>query len=377
MRRNSPRGNRHMARQANKSTEHASIQAELLQQNEARKREIERLERKIISLEETLHVFESVLELSRKELQDKNDLIFAMEKAGELSAQERDSLNQTIEAYKQVAAMSADELNSANQVIEAHEQIERLSWEERRSMDHELLLAQKIQLGLMSRNAPSIAGLEVATRYLPTQKLGGDLYSLGSAGEDVLSVLICDVAGHGTQAALITMIVKTLADNLSQEYEEPGELLFHINNKLYTMIKDLHTFVTAAVLMVDVPQGEIRYANGGHPGLLFRNGDGEVEELQAHGSILGAFPDLKYTSHSHVLRSGDLLLLFTDGLLEANNQAQEMYGGTRLWKLLESLALDANAPDVLSAVLDDLDAFCGNIRKDDDVSLVVIRHSGT
>jgi len=309
----------------------------LIKANQHFVRENKLLKEQKNTLEKAISTFEEVFELSRKELQDKSEIINAMEMTNELSISEKAQLQETVNAYKGLSEMSTNELADANQIIQAHEEIERLSWEERRVIDSELLLAQKIQFGLMSHKWPKVPGLNIATKYQPADRLGGDLYSLNSPAEKRYSIFISDVAGHGTQAALITMIVKTLVENLIVQHPDPAELLLKINSQLYQIIKDLKTFVTAAMLVFDLESNKAFYANGGHTKLIYKKSNGSISEIQATGSILGAFNEMHYETEIINLEPDDLFLFYTDGIIEASNDNDEEFGINRLLESVKKI----------------------------------------
>jgi serine phosphatase RsbU (regulator of sigma subunit) len=346
---------------------------DLIKVNQFLNKDIKNLNKKIKSLETTLANFDKVLEFSRNELFEKDKMIQALQTVSELSVKEKDNLQATMDAFKSVADFSDEERNDAVKMIKAHEKVERLSWVERRIIDRDLLMAQKIQFSLLG-NWPKIDNLDIAVKYIPADRLGGDFYSINKIDNNKLFIFISDVAGHGTQASLITMIIKTLLENLIIKYVDPADFLFHLNHELYKIVKDLKIFATAAVFIFDYEKDILEYANAGHPCPLFFDKNRTVKELKAKGTILGAFDNLEYEKISYQLKKDTLFLAYTDGITELTNNVNEMYGDERLIGILTHADKKATSQDMLDIILEDIKQFSGTFKNEDDISLLLINY---
>ena len=179
-----------------------------------------------------------------------------------------------------------------------------------------------------------------------------------------------------SEAALVTAMVRSLVEDLSPTIQDPGELLTQINRGLSSVFKQTGAtmFATAFYLIADVATGEMRYASAAHPDALhLRRASGELEPLrggdQKKGPALGLFDDAQFTTCRRPLSVGDLLILFTDGLTEAEGTAQECFTPERFAAAVQR-RIHLPSGEMLKAVLEETRQFCGNGAFSDDVSLV-------
>lgn len=249
------------------------------------------------------------------------------------------------------------------------------------AIESELETARTIQGSLLPGTAPNIPGLRIASRYLPSSAVGGDLYDfLTAPGHRGVGVLISDVAGHGVPAALIASMVKVAAASQRSCLERPAHLLERMQGALFGSLK--RGFVTAAYVHVDATNGALVAACAGHPApLLVRAtmaGRPEVIEVGGSGPILGRFREASFAEASLQLAAGDRLILYTDGLIEATNGAGEGFGELRLREFLaHSTALAAE--DLCEALLGELRRWTGRrgpLALADDLTLVVVDFAG-
>lgn len=234
----------------------------------------------------------------------------------------------------------------------------------------ELELARTIQQSLLPDTVPSIPGLEVAVRYRSMELVGGDFYDIRTT-ESGAGFLIADVSGHGVPAALIVSIVKTAFWFEKEHLATPAELLSSMNRILTGNIKS--EFVTACYAYVDLEQKRLLVANAAHPSLLLLKRDGTpVREIRPRGRLLGFFDEISFQTESLQLEAGDRLLLYTDGIFEAENENQELYGEERLHAFCqqkEGLRADAFADGLLETLMD----WSGGAESiQDDIALIVV-----
>jgi serine phosphatase RsbU (regulator of sigma subunit) len=211
---------------------------------------------------------------------------------------------------------------------------------------------------------------------LPAGTVGGDFFSISALSETEAGVFICDVAGHGVRSALVTAMIRALAEELKPLALDPGQFLSKLNRDLYSILK--HTgspmLTTAFYLVADWKSGLLRYANAGHPKPLHaRRSNSQVLPLSnACGKgqpALGLFEDAVYeTSHSK-LAAGDLVVLFTDGLYEVHNAANELYTQALLIEGVQRRA-KLPAPGLFDELLEEIRTFSGSSTFSDDVCLV-------
>lgn len=241
---------------------------------------------------------------------------------------------------------------------------------ELRALAAEIEVARQIQQSILPHSTPTTPGLNIAARYAPMGRVGGDYYDFFPLSETQLGVMIADVSGHGIPAALVASMLKiACAENLALA-NQPAEFLSAVNR---SMIGHNHSeFITAAFGLLDVARKELHYANAGHPGLLQSSPDGSLAEHRPKGLILGVFADARITSTVVELGAGDRLLFYTDGLYECRNAADEMFGMPRIERHLlrdQAPAAQQCSENILNA----LAAWRGGVEEfDDDVTYVVI-----
>ncbi|HEX4580645.1 MAG TPA: PP2C family protein-serine/threonine phosphatase [Acidobacteriaceae bacterium] len=194
-------------------------------------------------------------------------------------------------------------------------------------IQRELEIAQRIQLSILPSAFPHSRSFRVAARYLPMTSVAGDFYDFLLTNDHEAGLLIADVSGHGIPAALIASMVKVAAATQRAEAGRPSELLSGINNVLCGNTQS--QFVTAGYVYLNASLKELRYSAAAHPPmLLLRNG--EITEITENGLMLAAFDFADYTTRTHPIEPGDRLVLYTDGLLEAENVDGEQFGPGRL-----------------------------------------------
>jgi sigma-B regulation protein RsbU (phosphoserine phosphatase) len=201
------------------------------------------------------------------------------------------------------------------------------------NIQSELEIARSIQLSILPSAFPNSASFRVAARYLPMTSVAGDFYDFLLANDKQAGILIADVSGHGVPAALIASMIKLAAAAQIANTTNPAKLLSGINATL--MGNTQEQFATAAYVYLDAEKRQLQYAAAAHPAmLLLRNG--EVTKVVENGLMLAAFEFAEYTTLSLPLVSGDRLVLYTDGILEAANSREEEFGGERLGALLRA-----------------------------------------
>ena len=187
-------------------------------------------------------------------------------------------------------------------------------------------------------------------------------------------MLIADVTGHGLSAAFIGSMTKLAI--LASAQEEPAKRLAAMNN-IMTPCLPPGRFVTMGSVLYDPTSGKVSATRAGHPPcMLVRKGKAAIENIGGEGFAIGFMTDGDYTQQSATLEVGDMLVLVTDGITEAQNRANKMYGFERLAATIRGAAPDAAAAGILKLVLDDLEKFCeGRILKD-DVTVMILKRNG-
>lgn len=254
-------------------------------------------------------------------------------------------------------------------------------------MDSDLALARGVQQALLPQSYPVFpvgaaiedSALQFCHRWIPSEKVAGDLFDVFPVGENGAGIFLFDVMGHGVRAALVTALLRGLVHEEMQLADRPGKLLERINRSLLTLLGqtgDL-VFVTAIYVVIDAGTGTMRLANAGHPAPFhLQRRRGTVVPLTGAdepGPALGLLGDTIYEETLATLDPGDALLLFTDGLFEAANGAGDEFGRKRLADALAS-RLALATPALIDALLADIQAFRATETKafEDDVCVVAV-----
>jgi hypothetical protein len=244
-------------------------------------------------------------------------------------------------------------------------------------MKRDLEIARDIQRWLLPATPPEVPGLAIAFATRPANTVAGDYYDVfarpipGSEHARFL-MAVADVAGKSIPAALLMATFQASLKTLSTTAFSLPELVAGMNQYACTNSQGGVRFTTAFLAEFDPGSRVLTYINAGHNLPVLRRGSGEVERLSEGGLPLGIQANAPYQSGSAVLRGGDWLLIFTDGLVEAENQRSEEYGETRMLDVLQS-AMNAAPQDVLQRMMADVDAFVGTTPQHDDITCLLVR----
>jgi sigma-B regulation protein RsbU (phosphoserine phosphatase) len=239
-------------------------------------------------------------------------------------------------------------------------------------VDRELRHVANIQRSLLPRTIPPIPRLQLAAHYQTSQWAGGDYYDFFPLPDDAWGLLIADVSGHGTPAAVMMAITHSIAHSYPGHPTPPGELLDHVNRRLARLYtSDSGTFVTAFYGIFDPRRRTLTYASAGHnPPRLKRCRGARVDVLDGVGGLpLGLFDDIRFEQASVELEPGDQVVLYTDGITEANAPDGQMFGVDRLDEAIGTC--QESADGLIASILDSLSRFTGDQPPSDDRTLLV------
>lgn len=241
--------------------------------------------------------------------------------------------------------------------------------------DAEIREIADLQHSLLPAELPQVPGLDVAVHYRTANRAGGDYYDFFPQPDGALGVLIADVSGHGTPAAVLMAITHSIAHAATAKPNRPGAFLTHLNANLAGRYnRHSGSFITAFAAVIDPANDLLTYASAGHvPPRIRRAADGSLAALNRVQRLpLGINPPgTIYPEHSVPFGRGDHLVLFTDGVTESINRVGDVYGVERLTESLTAPA--ASAAGLLAGVLADVDTFT-NGPAADDRTVVVVRH---
>lgn len=246
---------------------------------------------------------------------------------------------------------------------------ERSSQPERRVAERDLLLARRVQQHFLPQSQIRLPGYQLAEAYVPARVVGGDHYDYFSFADDRAGMIIADVSGKAVSAALVMARFGMAVRLLASQACNPVDLLVTLNILLLDELEP-GMFVTAQVLAVHAESGDIEIANAGHPAPLVRSPDGRVTELTLDsGAALGANAQTRFGTLKTRLEPGACLLLYSDGLNEAENEAGEQFGMDRVAAVMAAAA-DASA--TLAGINGELARYVGSAAAVDDLTLLLI-----
>ena len=247
--------------------------------------------------------------------------------------------------------------------------------------EEELLLAREIQQALASELFPAATAagqshLTFGARYIPISGLAGDFFEVMKVSDDCYGLLICDVMGHGVRSALIVAMLRGLLEKQRAQAAEPGLFLQGLNEGLAAILERAGTtmFATAFFGVIDLASGTFKYACAGHPGPIIAGQNGVRQLASARrekGPGLGLVKGASYPTGELALAEIDRIVLFTDGVLEAENQSGEPFFENRLMEIIATKSHDP-LESLLDGILTSVLAFSEGQRFDDDVCLLGI-----
>jgi serine phosphatase RsbU (regulator of sigma subunit)/anti-sigma regulatory factor (Ser/Thr protein kinase) len=297
-------------------------------------------------------------------LVSQGELIGTLNLGPRLSEQEYSSDDRRL--LTTLAAHAAPAIRVAQLVREqAHEAAER------ERLDQEMRVATLIQQQFLPRELPRLPQWQIAAYYGPARAVGGDFYDFIEMRDGRIGIAVGDVTDKGVPAALVMARTHSILRAEASRSDSPGEILARANALLEPEMP-ARMFVTCLFAILDPATGRIVMANAGHNLPYIRTDDGVIE-LRATGMPLGLMPDIRYEETEGVIAPGSNVLLYSDGLVEAHDPSQQMYGFPRL---REEMATDDAGSELLDRLLDTLHRFTGpDWEQEDDITLVTLRRA--
>ena len=246
---------------------------------------------------------------------------------------------------------------------------------EKERIGAELNVATQIQASMLPCIFPAFPEkdeFDIYATMQPAKEVGGDFYDFFLIDNNHLAVVIADVSGKGVPAALFMVIAKTLIKNQVQAGHTPAEVFTMVNAQLCEN-NEAGMFVTAWMGVYEITTGEFTYVNAGHNPPLIKKGDSKYEYLKSRpGFVLGGMEDIRYTQYDIQLAAGDELYLYTDGVTEATDALNELYGDERLQNLVND-NIDVTPSELLTAVRKDIEAFVKEAPQFDDITMLALK----
>jgi len=261
----------------------------------------------------------------------------------------------------------------------------RLLHKKNQQIEDELRMARELQLAMLPQDFPGLStstGVEAVkfySYYMPSGAVSGDFFDVLQLSDTAVGIFICDVMGHDVRAALVTAMIHALVEDFRSTATDPGQLLSGMNAALFKVFRQAGTtmFATAAYLVVDIATGDLAYACAAHPHpLRLQRTAAAVDVLKPDagtkkGPALGLFRDSQYTTFHRTVSVDDLLVFYTDGIVEEEAPDAEIFNQERLAQTL--VQLRAKPPkELLANVLDEIRRFAGHRDFSDDVCLLAV-----
>lgn len=248
---------------------------------------------------------------------------------------------------------------------------------ERERIDTELSLATRIQANMLPNIFPAFPDrteFDIHASMTPAKEVGGDFYDFFLIDDDHLGLVMADVSGKGVPAALFMMMAKILLNNYAMMGDTPHEVLERLNGT-FCKNNDDSMFVTVWFGIYTISTGKVVAANAGHEYPIIKHGENGFEVMKdRHGFVIGGMGGLKYRDYEFELASGDTLFLYTDGVPEATDAKNSMYGTQRLLETLDG-ASGKSAKELLEAVHADVERFVGDAPQFDDLTMMAIKRT--
>ena len=281
-------------------------------------------------------------------------------------------LNEKVEVYSSQEFVSLS--NDINQTVDTLKGY--IDAAEKR-MEQELLLAHTIQDAALPKNYVfTHKGFELYATMDPAKEVGGDFYDFFFVGPDKLALVIADVSGKGIPAALFMMRSKTAIRSLAETGSDLCEIFEKVNAEL-CQGNDINMFVTVWMGMMDLKTGSMRCINAGHEYPVIKRSSGDFEIFkEKHSPPLGVMEDVEFHEYELQLEPGDCIYVYTDGVPDAVNTAEEQYGTERMTEILNKNK-DAGMEALLHAVKEDIDVHVGEADQFDDITMIGFRYEGS
>lgn len=263
----------------------------------------------------------------------------------------------------------------AEQIRRAHRDLQ----DKQAHIEEDLKAAAAIQRSLVPSQAPPLAGLHLAWRFIPCERVGGDLFHFVPMPDGQLAVYVLDVSGHGVPAAMVTVSLSQYLSPQARHLSDDGGIAYAPGDVLAALdreypIERFDKYFTIAYTLIDPRAGRLRYSLGGHPQPLVVRRDGRIELLDAGGALIGVGAPVPFEEAAIDLQPGDRIFLFTDGITECEDRGGAAFGDARLHAALRrgGHTLDEACDAVIAA----LHAFAGSADSQDDITLVGVEYTG-
>jgi serine phosphatase RsbU (regulator of sigma subunit) len=238
-------------------------------------------------------------------------------------------------------------------------------------IQEELNMARDIQLSMIPKMYPKLDGYSFFATYEPTEKVGGDFYDFYNVDPDHLGILIADASGHGIPAAFIVSMAKMAFSTHTRNQLRPAALLDVVNKDLEKVLISTH-YLSCFYAILDIRTGQLCFSKAAHPSpYIYRKSTGAIEPIGTRGPMVGMLDDAEYNEADTIFEPGDRLLMFTDGINEAGDPADKLYGKDAIAEVLKRHGLEP-PKEIVQSLLKDVREFVKGSPFADDATVLVI-----
>ena len=287
------------------------------------------------------------------------------------------SLGQSIKLLNEIGQLARTIDVMEDDVLNYIDNLTRVT-KEKEQIKAELNIATQIQADMLPKILPPFADNEKYDLYAtmnPAKEVGGDFYDFFMVDDDHLAMVMADVSGKGVPAALFMVIAKTLIKNRAQMGGTPSEILFDVNNQLCEG-NEAELFVTVWLGILELSTGKVMASNAGHEYPAIKRANGNYELLKSkHSPAVATMEGIKFRATEFTLNPGDSIYLYTDGVAEATNSNDELYGTDRMLDALNEIK-DAKSHAILTAMKKSVDDFTGEAPQFDDITMMNLQYFG-
>ncbi|MFQ5722627.1 MAG: PP2C family protein-serine/threonine phosphatase [Candidatus Aminicenantales bacterium] len=238
-------------------------------------------------------------------------------------------------------------------------------------IEEELRVAYEIQINLLPKEDPEIAGYDIAGKSVPAKEVGGDYYDFIPINDHRLAICVGDVSGKGMPAALLMANLQATLRGQTLFSTSCGDCLQR-SNKLLFQSTDIQKFVTLFYGILDTRKDEFYYSNAGHNNPFLFSVDGNISRLSAGGIVLGFMEDYTFKEEVVYFNPGDVMVIYSDGITEAMNANDREFGEERL-EALVSENLSISSSEIIKKIISTVQSFVGDTPQIDDITLVIIK----
>ena len=263
-------------------------------------------------------------------------------------------------------------LVNRRRVARLHAEMQQKEEADMQQLRAELDKARNMQEALLPTEVPEVEGFDVAGMSLPATQVGGDFYDYLNVGEKHLVIAVTDAAGKGLRGALNAVLTNGMLNEIVQIQDSADVILTNLNTSLVPRLYG-RTFIALNLAIIDTENAQILYANAGQPYPILKRGDTLVE-IETSELPLGGMKGIEYGQEQLELAPGDIYIFYSDGVIEALNSEEEMYGTERLKSVLAEAPQHLSAEELIEYTFKDIQAFVQTAEQYDDITIVVVRH---